>query len=82
MKRASLLMLIMLFIINHLCSGQVPNFPPDSKPAPANVSGVEFPRIDSQLRAIFRVEAPNAQKVQLDLGSVYEMVKGNDTTYY
>lgn len=78
MKKASPLMLCMLFMLNHLYSGQVPDFPPDSKPAPTNVPGVEFLRIDSQLRAIFRVEAPNARKVQLDLGSKYDMVKGDD----
>ena len=50
----------------------------DSKPASTNVPGVEFPRVDSQSRAIFRVEAPNAQKVQLDLKEVYDMVKGED----
>jgi enterochelin esterase-like enzyme len=50
----------------------------DSKPAATNVPGVEFPRVDSQLRASFRVEAPAAQKVQLDLKQVYDMAKGED----
>jgi len=50
----------------------------DSKPASTNVPGVEFPRVDSQLRAIFRVEAPDVQKLQLDLKEVYDMVKGED----
>jgi enterochelin esterase-like enzyme len=50
----------------------------DSRPASTNVPGVEFPRIDSQSKAIFRVEAPDAQKVQLDLKQVYDMVKGDD----
>ena len=31
-----------------------------------------------QLRDIFRVDAPDAQKVQLDLLNVYDMVKGED----
>jgi len=50
----------------------------DSQPAATNVPGADFPRIDAQNRATFRVEAPNAQKVQLDLGKVFDMVKGND----
>jgi enterochelin esterase-like enzyme len=78
MKKTLTLMVIMLFMLSHFCSGQEPEYPPDSKPAPTNAPGVDFPRIDSQLRAIFRVEAPTAQKVQLDLGSVYDMVKGDD----
>jgi enterochelin esterase-like enzyme len=46
-----------------------------SQPASTNVPGAEFPRIDDQNRAIFRVEAPEARKVQLDLLKVYDMVK-------
>jgi 1,4-alpha-glucan branching enzyme len=46
-----------------------------SQPASTNVPGAEFPRIDDQNRAIFRVEAPEARKVQLDLVKVYNMEK-------
>jgi enterochelin esterase-like enzyme len=46
-----------------------------TKPAETNAPGVEFPRLDAQNRGYFRVEAPNAQKVQLDLGKVYDMKK-------
>ena len=69
---------LLIFVINSVCLAQSNNLYKDSKPASTNVPGVEFPRVDSQLRAIFRVEAPNAQKVQLDLGEVYDMVKGDD----
>ena len=34
--------LIMLITINHLCSGQTTEYPPDSKPASTNVPGAEF----------------------------------------
>lgn len=50
-----------------------------SQPAPTNVPGEEFPRINSDLSASFRVQADQAQKVQLlmELGqSTYDMVKG------
>jgi len=50
----------------------------DATPSPTNVPGVEYPQIDSQSRVHFRVEAPDAQKVQVDLLKVYEMVKGED----
>jgi enterochelin esterase-like enzyme len=41
----------------------------DSKPATSNVPGAQFPRIHSDLRVTFRVEAPGAQKVQVQPGS-------------
>ncbi len=78
MKKVALLVVIMQFMLNHLCWGQTPEYPPDSKPASTNVSGLEYPRIDSQSRAIFKVDAPNAQKVQLSLSGMYDMVKGED----
>jgi enterochelin esterase-like enzyme len=56
-------------------------FPPesaDAKPAVSNIPGQEYPKIDSQLRAIFHIKAPNAGKVQIDLGRVYDMTKGED----
>jgi enterochelin esterase-like enzyme len=70
--------LVLLLVISRACLAQINDLYKDSKPAPTNVPGVEFPRVDSQLRAIFRVEAPDAQKVQLDLVEVYDMVKGED----
>jgi enterochelin esterase-like enzyme len=36
----------------------------DSVPAPTNVAGAEYPRITPDLRAIFRIKAPDAQKVE------------------
>jgi hypothetical protein len=50
----------------------------DSKPATSNVPGQQYPRIDAQLRAAFRVSAPNAQKVQVSVGKTYDMVKGDN----
>ena len=50
----------------------------NSKPAVTNAPGLAFPRIDAEKRAIFRVDAPTAQKVQLDCGGLYDMVKGAD----
>jgi enterochelin esterase-like enzyme len=69
--------LMFLILISGACLAQTSDLYKDSKPAPTNAPKLEFPRVDSQLRAIFRVEAPNAEKVQLDLGSVYDMVKGD-----
>jgi enterochelin esterase-like enzyme len=44
-------------------------------PAPTNVRRAKFPQILPDNRAIFRLKAPDAQKVQLDLGRKYDMVK-------
>ncbi len=43
----------------------------DSTPAPTNIPGAEYPRITPDLRVIFRIRAPNAQKVEFDLGRPY-----------
>ena len=40
----------------------------DAKSASSNVPGQQYPKIDSQRHAEFRLRAPNAQKVQLDIG--------------
>ena len=37
----------------------------DFKPASTNIVGQQFPKVNSQLQAQFRVQAPNAQKVQI-----------------
>jgi len=56
----------------------------DSRPAPTNIPGAEYPRLQSDLSATFRVQADQAQKVQLlmKLGqSPYDMVKGADGSW-
>ena len=50
-------------------------------PASTNIPGANFPRINNDNSITFRVEAQQAQKVQLSLGfgqSTYDMVKGAD----
>jgi enterochelin esterase family protein len=52
-----------------------------SAPAPTNIPGAEFPRLNSDLSATFRVRADQAQRVQLlmELGQqTYDMTKGAD----
>jgi len=53
----------------------------DAKPAVSNIPGQVYPKIDSQLRATFRVKAKNAGKVQLDLGKVYNMTKDENDVW-
>ena len=47
-------------------------------PAPSNVRRAKYPQILPDGRAIFRVNAPDAQKVQLDLAKKYDMVRNNE----
>lgn len=47
-------------------------------PPSTNVRGVKYPQILPDSRAIFRVKAPDAQKVQLDLAKKYDMVKNSE----
>src|SRR4051812_39371856 len=52
----------------------------DSVPAPTNVSGAEYPRITPDLRATFRIKAPDAQKVEFAFFGTskrYPAVKGD-----
>lgn len=46
--------------------------------ASTNVRAAKYPRILPDNRATFRIKAPDAQKVQIDLGKKYNMVKDDD----
>jgi enterochelin esterase family protein len=50
----------------------------DSKPSMWNSYGQPYPRVDSQSRGIFRLEAPEARQVKLHLDKDYEMLKGTN----
>jgi len=47
-------------------------------PASTNARGVKYPQILPDSRAIFRIKAPDAQRVQLDLAKKYDMVKNSE----
>ncbi|MGF7216480.1 enterochelin esterase-like enzyme [Spirosoma lacussanchae] len=44
-------------------------------PASTNIRNAKYPQILPDNRVVFRVKAPDAQKVQVDLGKKYDMVK-------
>ena len=46
--------------------------------ASSNIRGGKYPQIMPDGSAVFRVKAPDAQKVQLDLAKKYDMVKNNE----
>lgn len=47
-------------------------------PAPTNVNGSEYPRLLPDNRVTFRVEAPDANTVQIDLGKTYDMKRNEE----
>ena len=71
----------LFFVISIVCFAQNEDLYKDSKPASTNIRGEEFPRVDSQSRVIFRVKAPDAHKVQVDILKVYDMVMGEDSVW-
>ena len=48
------------------------------RPAETNIRSAKYPQILPDCRALFSIKAPEAQKVQLDLGKKYDMVKSSD----
>jgi enterochelin esterase-like enzyme len=49
----------------------------NSTPAPTNISKTNCPCILEDLSVVFNVSAPNAGKVQIDLGKLYDMTKND-----
>ena len=73
----NLILLLLAGTISVAQTIQTQEPPPDSKPASTNIPGAEYPRIDSQRRAIFRINAPDAQSVVVSLGRTV-LTKGED----
>ena len=48
------------------------------RPAESNTRSAKYPQILRNGRAIFRIKAPEVQKLQLDLGKKYDMVKNSE----
>ena len=54
--------------------------PADARPASTNAPGRDYPRVDSQRRAYFRVHAPDAKSVRVSLGNT-ELKKDAEGTW-
>jgi enterochelin esterase-like enzyme len=48
------------------------------RPVESNVRSAKYPQVQPDGRAVFRIKAPDAQKVQLDLVRKYDMVKNSE----
>jgi enterochelin esterase-like enzyme len=58
-----------------MCLGQGTD---ECKPSSLNIPGAPYPCVYPDRRVMFRVSAPDAQKVQLRLGGTHDMTKGAD----
>lgn len=47
-------------------------------PASSNVRNAQYPQILPDNRVIFRIKAPDAQKIQVDLGKKYDLIKDDE----
>ena len=63
-----------------LVAAAAPLGPPveDFKPASSNQWGKEYPQVNSERRARFRIVAPQAQSVTVSLGGGTRLAKGED----
>lgn len=50
-------------------------------PAQTNIRNAKYPQILADNRVVFKIKAPQATKVQIDLGKKYDMTKGEDGTW-
>jgi enterochelin esterase-like enzyme len=65
-------------IFSSTAPAQTNQIPADAKPASSNVPGAQFPKVDSERRAYFRIAAPNATNVSVSLPGGNRMTKGID----
>ena len=47
-------------------------------PAPTNIRNAAYPQILPDQRVIFKIKAPEAQRIQVDLGKKYDLVKDEE----
>ncbi len=80
MKKAlSVLALAASGLASGICWAQPPA---DCKPSELNIPGAPYPCVFPDHRAIFRVSAPDAQKVEVRVGTGFPMTKGQDGLWY
>jgi enterochelin esterase-like enzyme len=77
MKLQLFIILVKAILIGGVCFAQTDQPAAESQPSILNITGQQYPRVDSQRRAIFRIYAPQAQSVRVGLGNT-AMTKGED----
>lgn len=67
------------FLVSGICWAQPPA---DCKPSSLNIPGAPYPCVFPDHRAMFRVSAPDAQKVRVRIGAGFDMSKQADGLWY
>lgn len=79
MMRLLLALGFLLSLTGSLCLAQTSPVVEDFKPSSVNQQGKEYPQVNSEGRVRARISAPEANRVQLDIGGVkYDMVKDEE----
>ncbi len=76
MKKAAI---VFAFLASGICWAQPPA---DCKPSSLNIPGAPYPCVFPDHRAMFRVAAPDAQKVRVRVGAGFDMTKEADGLWY
>ncbi|HRS52609.1 MAG TPA: alpha/beta hydrolase-fold protein [Candidatus Marinimicrobia bacterium] len=71
----SSLYLFSQFLFKPVDTSVFPKFTILGTPAPTNVRGAKYPQIFPDNSVKFRIKAPEAQRIQIDLGKKYDLVK-------
>jgi enterochelin esterase-like enzyme len=70
---------MLLLLASGICWAQPPA---DCKPSSLNIPGAPYPCIFPDHRAMFRVAAPDAQKVSVRVGTGFDLAKNADGLWY
>ena len=71
--------IVLAFLASGICWAQPPA---DCKPSSLNIPGAPYPCVFPDNRAMFRVQAPDAQKVRVRVGAGFDMTKEADGLWY
>ncbi|MFC1551172.1 alpha/beta hydrolase [Candidatus Latescibacterota bacterium] len=77
MNNKLITILLAVFLTCGICFAQTDRPTADSQPSSINIAGQQYPRVDSELRAIFRIHAPDAGSIEISLGNT-ALTKGDD----
>jgi len=75
MNRMKISFLSIVLIVSFFSQRAMAQVPEGANAAPTNIRSGDCPCIFSDRRVLFRVNAPDAKNVQIDLGKVYDMQK-------
>ena len=67
--------LLWFVLAGTLCQAQPTD---DSQAAATNIQGAPYPRVHADRSVTFRIQAPEARKVQVRLGGTFDMTRGDD----